>query len=126
MKTELRDIGIDLIPETEEEKATLERFWKGGVFLLGYGTSGRMTLSFADLQQPVSSSCLPQAYILEILSGLIDAIQEEKVALMKWQQRINEGPLGARWVVDIPWKRDFIDGLKILPDEFKKILKHED
>ncbi len=50
MKTVLRDIGIDLIPETKQEIETLERFWKGGVFLAAYGTSHRMTLSFKDLQ----------------------------------------------------------------------------
>lgn len=49
MKIILRDIGIDLIPETPEEIAALERFWNGGIFLLGYGTSGRLTLSFTDL-----------------------------------------------------------------------------
>jgi hypothetical protein len=55
MKVKIRDIGIDLIPETKEDEETTERFWKGGVHLLGYGTSGRMTLSFADLIEKYTS-----------------------------------------------------------------------
>lgn len=57
MKTALRDIGLDLIPETTAEKETLERLFKGGANAMGYGTSGRLTISFADLIEKKDCGC---------------------------------------------------------------------
>jgi hypothetical protein len=48
MKSEQWDTGISLIPETPEDKETLNRFWKGGISILSYGSTGKMALKFAD------------------------------------------------------------------------------
>jgi len=41
--------GIDLIPEVDEDLEITKRFYDGGIFLLGYSSSGTLTLSFTDL-----------------------------------------------------------------------------
>ena len=41
--------GIDLIPENDEDHEITKRFWEGGVFVMGYSTDGRLTLTFEDL-----------------------------------------------------------------------------
>lgn len=50
MKVEIKDYGIHLIPESEEEKAVTQRFWGGGINLFGCVSGSRkITLGFFDL-----------------------------------------------------------------------------
>lgn len=48
-KSEGETFGIDLEPENSEDREITERFWKGGVFVMSYGTDGILTLTFEDL-----------------------------------------------------------------------------
>lgn len=54
MKVEIKEFdnkvfGIDLIPENELEEDITQRFWDGGVFIQGFSTSGKLSLTFKDL-----------------------------------------------------------------------------
>lgn len=48
-KSDNETFGIDLEPENGEDYKITERFWSGGVFVMGYGTDGILTLTFKDL-----------------------------------------------------------------------------
>lgn len=49
MKVVIKDFGIHLIPESEEEKLVTKRFWNYGINLFGESSNGTITLGFADL-----------------------------------------------------------------------------
>ena len=67
---------------------------------------------------------LKKEYVLEIFSAIIDEMHRQSVNQAHEKQRLENGPLGARWVVD-SGKQEFLKSLKI-PIEFKKMLGYEE
>lgn len=98
MKIKRRDIGIDLISETPEEKAVLHRFWEGGIFSVGYSASGLMILSFGDLiereggRQPVYIDINIYKYLYDlVIKDFLSRATDENIQNFKVQF------LGYRW-----------------------------
>ncbi len=93
-----------VLPSGTKAAEMRERLLKLRSVLDAMGSNGAIT---------ITSSCSPpilkQEYILDILSGLIDAIQWDKL-------EIGDTPR---------WKREFLEGLNI-PIEFKKKLGYEE